>query len=210
MASTTTSTSIANRALQLVGYQPIGSLNDNDRGARAINRAYNSVLLEELRSNFWNFAIKRATLSASATAPIFGKTNYFNLPPDFLDLCGPDQKNTSNYGMIPNMPGSYPTYDDFQIENNNGTLAIVTDMAAPIYIRYISSQVTENLFDPCFAEAFSAALATDVCEELTQSNSKLANISQMYSDAIEKAKKRNSFESKPIAPPVERWITVRR
>ena len=204
-----TQTTIANRALQLLGYKPIASLNDNDRGARAINRAYTSVLYAELRNNFWNFSIQRAVLTASATQPLFGKANYFPLPPDFLDLCMPDQITTYNFGAIPNIPNNSPAYQDYQIENANGTLAIASNMPGPLYIRYISSNVTENLFDTCFAEAFAASLAMEVCEELTQSNTKMQTAEKMYDDALERAKKRNAFEMKPVESPVDRYITVR-
>ena len=210
MAGNITQTSIANRALQLLGYEPISSIHDNNRGARAINRAYIPVLYSELRSNFWNFAIMRATLTASTTQPSFGKANYFPLPPDFLDLCMPDQITTYNFGAVPNVPNNSPAYQDYQIENmGNNTLAIASNMPGPLYIRYISSSVTENVFDVCFAEAFAASLAMEICEELTQSNSKIATASKMYDDAIEKAKQRNAFEMKAVVPPVDRYITVR-
>lgn len=212
MASTTTQTTIANRALQLLGYQSISSISDNDRGAKALNRAYYSVLYAELRQNFWNFAIKRAILAASATTPLFGKANYFPLPPDFLDLCAPDQINSWNWGVAPTIPPNPPAYNDYQIENMTtagDTLAIASNEAGPIYIRYISSAVQENIFDASFAEAFAASLAMEVCEELTQSNSKIATAEKMYDDAIQKAKQRNAFEMKPVASPVDRYITVR-
>lgn len=210
MASNITQTSIANRALQLLGYKPIGSLNDNDRGARAVNRAYYPILYSELRSNFWNFSIKRAILSAAETQPLFGKNNYYILPPDFVDLAMPDQIATYNYGRVPNVPGIPADQTDYQIEAfDNSTLAITSNIGSPIYIRYVSSAINECIFDVCFAEALSVSIAMEICEELTQSNSKIATASKMYDDAIEKAKKRNAFEMKPIESPIDRYLTVR-
>ena len=210
MASTTTQTSIANMALQMAGYEPIASLNENSRGARAINRTYQQVLWHELRSNFWNFSIKRATLAAAAITPSFGKNNYYILPPDFLDLAMPDQITTYNYGQIPSVPNVPASQQDYQIEAyDNNTLAIASNLASPIYIRYVSNAINEALFDACFVTAFAAALALEVCEELTQSNSKLANIEKIYDDAIAMAKQRGSFESQPIVAPTDRYLTVR-
>ncbi|MEO8837539.1 MAG: hypothetical protein ABI351_02375 [Herbaspirillum sp.] len=210
MASTTTQTSIANRALQLLGYQSIGSINDNDRGARAVNRAYYSVLYSELRANFWNFSIKRAILSAAATQPLFGKNNYFILPPDFLDLAMPDQITTYNYGAVPNVPNLPAVSQDFTIEAyDDSTVAIASNMDSPLYIRYVSSSIKEAIFDVCFAEALSASLAIEICEELTQNSTKIQTAAKMYDDAIEKAKKRNAFEMRPVESPVDRYITVR-
>lgn len=202
MAATTSQISICNRALQIVGYQPISSLQDGSRGARAMNRAYQPVLLSILRDNFWSFAIKRASLAASAIPPTFGPANSYPLPPDFLDLAPPDQTYGVAFGGFISGP---PNINDYQIENG----AIVSNQVAPINIRYVSSAVTEAQFDPSFAEAFSCLLAVETCEELTQSNTKLAQIGKMFDEAMEIAKKRNAFESRPSMPPIDPWISQR-
>lgn len=202
MASTTTQTTIINRALQLLGYKAVGSINDNDRGAKAMLRAYDSVLADELRAHHWNFALKRAVLPASATPPLFGKANYFPLPPDFLDLAPLDPTFGANGGGPISGP---PAITDWQIEG----MQIASDDPAPINIRYITSSVTESMFDPNFSEAFAAKLATMCCEELTQSNSKLAAAGAVYDRAIERAKNRNSFENRPVQPQLDSWISAR-
>lgn len=210
MAGIINQTSIANRALQLLGSQPIASLTENSRGAKAVNRAYIPVLYSELRANFWNFSIKRAVLVAAVNKPQFGKNNYYVLPPDFLDLASPDQITTYNYGQIPSVPNIPATQEDFQIESyDDSTIAIASNIGSPIYIRYVSSNLKESIFDVCFAEAFAASLAMEICEELTQSNSKIQTAAKMYEDAIDKAKKRNAFEMKPIEAPIDRYLTVR-
>ncbi len=202
MASSTTQTTIINRGLQILGYKAVGSINDNDRGARAMLRAYQPVRDSELRAHWWNFALKRAVLPASATPPAFGKANYFPLPPDFLDLAPLDPTFGANGGGPISGP---PAIVDWQIEGNQ----IASDDQSPINLRYISSAVTESLFDPNFAEAFSAALATMCCEELTQSNSKLGAAGQIYDRAIERAKNRNAFENRPVQPQLDSWISAR-
>lgn len=210
MASSTTQTSIANRGLQLLGYEPIASLNENSRGARAINRAYQPVLWSELRANFWNFSIKRAILSQASVNPSFGKNFYYILPPDFLDLAMPDQITTYNYGQIPSVPNIPATQEDYQIEAYDAnTLAIASNLASPIYIRYVSSAINEAIFDACFCEAFSAALARETCEELTQSTSKLNNVNAKYDEAIRQARQRGAFEMQPVSAPTDRYLTVR-
>lgn len=198
MASSTTQTTIVNRALQILGYKAVGSINDNDRGARAMLRAYQSVRDDELRAHHWSFALKRAILPASATPPAFGKTNYFPLPADFLDLA-PLDPTYSSTGSGP------PDITDWQIEGNQ----IASDDEAPINIRYVSGAITESLFDPNFAEAFSAKLAAMCCEELTQSNSKLAAAGAIYDRAIDRAKNRNAFENRPVQPQLDSWISAR-
>jgi hypothetical protein len=214
MGSGTTQTVIANRALQLVGYKPIGSLQDNDRGARAINRCYYDTEQCVLRENYWSFAIQRASVPASAIKPAFGKANYFPLPPDFVMLAPPDQNPNYTFGAVPVpplQPNSGLQYSDWQIEQmgNNQGLAIATNSPSPLRFRYISNDIQENSFDPCFTEAFIVRLAIEVCEELTQSNTKLAALAQMYKDKLAKAKQRNSFEEQPVQPPVDSYILVR-
>jgi len=192
MASTTTQLTIVNRALQLLGSQSISSLQENSRGARAMNRAYLPRLHNLLRLGIWNFALARAILAASATPPSFGKANYFPLPGDFLDLAPPDE--TWNFN-----------FTDWQIEGQQ----IASDDQSPIKIKYITSSVTESMFDVCFAEAFAADLAVNTCEELTQSNTKMATAAKAYDTAIEDAKKRNAFEKRPTKPAEDTWVTKR-
>ena len=203
MAATTTQIQIANRGLQILGYQPISSIQENSRGARAMNRAYQPVLLSELRQNIWRFAVKRIQLAAATTQPIFGPANYYPLPGDFIMLA-PQDTNTDTIGFS---GSSAPR--DWQIENFGNGIAIISDDQAPIDVRYISSALTESMFDVSFAEAFAASLAMETCEELTQSNTKIATCERFYDKAIQQARKRNSFEVHPAQQPTDSYIRAR-
>lgn len=202
MAISTTKIGIVNRALQLVGFPAISSLTENSRGAKAMNRAYESVKLAELRKHFWNFSIKRASLPANATPPAFGKGNYYPLPGDFLTLAPEDQ----TYGISAGGPiAAGPMVHDWQIEGNQ----IASDESAPLLIRYVSSDLTESLFDVSFAEALSACLALATVEELTNSNAKMQNLAGLYDATIKMARQRNAFENRPVQSPVDTWVTSR-
>lgn len=179
-----------------------------------MNRAYGPVLLNTLRSNFWSFAIQRAVLAASSTQPSFGPAYYYPLPGDFLMLAPPDQINSAAvFGSVSPTPSNafQSQYNDWQIEQmpNGGGVAIASSNPSPLYIRYISSNVPEANFDASFAEAFSANLALETCEELTQSTTKIQVISNFLKETLENAKKRNAFENKPVQPPVDTWILSR-
>lgn len=202
MATATTKIVIINRALQLVGFPSISSIQENSRGARAMNRAYDPVKLSELRKHFWNFAIKRASLPASATPPAFGKSNYYPLPGDFLMLAPGDQASGWQTGGAVT---SAPERHDWQIEGNQ----IASDESSPLQIRYISSDILESLFDVSFAEALSAALALSTVEELTNSNSKNQYLASLYDATIKMARQRNAFENQPTQAPLDTWITAR-
>lgn len=184
---------IANRALQLVGASSIVSLTENSRDARAINLAYNPVRLAELRSRNWNFAVKTAQLAANPVAPLWGKANSFELPSDFVKLLDPYQ-------------GSAGIDSDWQIEGRT----IMTDNTAPLNIRYTADITDPNLMDASFREAFSAKLALAICEQITQSNSKMQAIMAVYKDAVTNARLSNALENQPVMPADDIYLTVRR
>lgn len=199
-----TQVGICNRALQLVGADQITSINDNSRSARALLTAYDPVRIALLRAHPWNFAIRRASLPASATPPIFGYANAFPLPPGFLDLLPPDPYYAVSGNMSPAF-ASPINQIDWQIEGGN----ILSNDGGPLNIRFISSSVTEADYDALFSEAFAAQLGLTTCEQLTQSNTKKADCKAAYEEAIDLAKKRNAFENQPALGPVDNWISLR-
>jgi hypothetical protein len=184
---------ISNRALQKLGATRIASLTDNSKSARACAAAYESVRDALLRRHTWNFAIKRAQLAASTTAPAFGYTNAFPLPADCLRLLPP--KNVS--GCI--------IETDWQIENGS----ILTNDGAPLNVRYINRVIDPNVYDVLFREALSCALALEMCEELTQSTSKKADIKTDMRDILNEAKRTNAIENNPAEAPDDPWIVAR-
>ena len=60
---------ICNRAMEMLGQAPIVSISDSSAQAKALNRVYNDSRRALLEDHPWNFAKKRASLAASATAP---------------------------------------------------------------------------------------------------------------------------------------------
>jgi len=194
LANSTTKTSIIDRALQILGMKGITSPQEvGSRGARSMLRTYDATLLSELTKNYWAFAIKRAELPASGTPPVHTKTNLFPLPGDFLMLAPQDQY------------GEFNLANDWIIEGNN----IVSDESGPIYIRYVSSDITENQYNPIFAEALSAALAIATGEELTNSAGKVQRAMFIYDNQISEARKNNSIISQKPRTPVSSWISAR-
>lgn len=194
MPNSTSSTSITDRALQLLGFGAISSTNQvGSRGAKAIQRAYDSVKQSELQKHYWHFAIKRASLTASATKPVHTKANAFPLPGDYIMLAPEDQ------------------YGDFQLRNDwimeGGR--IISDEGGPLLIRYVSNSVIESQFDAIFAEAMSAALAIACCEELTNSQAKLDRVAQIYENQIQEAKQRGSILTQKPRLPIGSWISAR-
>lgn len=184
---------ICNRALQKIGARRITSLVEDSVNARACLVAYETIRDAELRKHPWNFAISRGSLAADATAPDWGRTNSFTLPSDFLRLLAPYPEDNLNDL-------------DWQIEDGK----IMTDEDAPLYIRYIKRVTDANTMDVLFREALSCALAVELCDEITQSNTKREILVAMYDRAIRDAKKANAIERVSAMPPEDTWITARK
>jgi hypothetical protein len=183
---------ICNRALQKLGAERITSLTQDSVNARACNLAFEPVRDAELRAHPWNFAITRTTLAEDATAPEFGYTAQFTLPSDCLRLLPPD-------------PASNITDLDWQIEGRK----ILTNEVSSLEIRYIKREEDSNQYDSLFTEALACALAMELCEELTQSNTKAQTVREDYKRVMREARKLNAFENISAEQQTDTWLTVR-
>lgn len=183
---------IANRALQKLGAKRIVTLTEDSRNARAINAAFDTLREAELREHTWSFAVKRVALAADAVAPAFGKARYFQLPSDFLRLLPPDPE--LNYNDL-----------DWQIEGR----MIATNDSAPLNVRYVYSVTDPNTMDVLYREALASRIAYELCEEITQSNTKKEAAIADYDSAIAKAKRTNAIERTASKPPEDSWVTIR-
>lgn len=183
---------ICNRALQKLGAKRIVSLDDDSPNARACQAAYEPVKRAELRAHPWNFAVQRAELAADATAPAWGRANSFQLPSDCLRI-------------LPDYPEDNRNSHDWQIEGRK----ILTDDTDPIYLRYIYDVTDPNEMDPLFREAVSAKLAIELCEELSQSNTKKDTLRDDYKEIIREARRTNAIENVAAEPPQDSWLSVR-
>lgn len=183
-------TSISNRALQKLGAARITSLSESSSEARACNAVYEILRDAELRAHPWNFATARAQLSADSIPPAFGKANSFNLPVDCLKV-REDDVNTLN--------------KDWLIEGRK----ILTDEGGPLNLRYTKKVEDVSLMDPLFQEVLSCRMAIEMCEELTQSNSKKESLKDDYKNAVREARRSNAIERIAQQPPEDEWVTVR-
>lgn len=183
---------ICNRALQKLGAKRIVALTDDSRNARACNVAYGPVRLSLLRAHPWNCAIARASLAAASTAPSWGRAATYPLPSDYVR-------------MIEDYPEDNSNDKDWVLEGKN----ILTDDSSPLYLRYIFDLEDPNVMDSLFREALSSLLAVELCEEITQSNTKKEAVEKGYRGIILEAKRANAFENVSSEPPEDTWITGR-
>lgn len=189
-------TDICNRALSKLGAGRVTSLQDQSTNARACNSCYEILRDAELRIHPWNFAIQRFLLPASPISPdlgsAFGPQNAFPLPTGALRLLPPD------------VPRGLSTRD-WKVESNQ----VITNDQAPLPVRCVMRITDTTVFDPLFIEVLACKMASEMCEQLTQSNTKKQAAEAGYKAAILEAKRANAFENVPMIAPEDTWITAR-
>lgn len=192
---------IANRALTKLGAARIISFSDDNKQARALTSCFEDLRDDELRANRWQFALKRVSISADAAVPAFGYTLQYTLPPDFLKL---DQVN--NQFPDANMNDYVGAEDlDYVMEGNK----ILTNIAAPLKVRYIASITDPAQWDINFRETLASRVAMELAEELTQSNEKKKGAMEDYKRAIIRAIRSSSIEKMPVTMPDGAWMISR-
>lgn len=206
----TSVTDICNRALQKLGAKRISAITDQTPSGRACNLAYPIIRKSELRKYDWNFSITRDSLAADSPAPTWGRQNSFTLPANFIKLAEsyPEDLTTdvNVVGVSVAFTAQFTGMKDWVIEAGN---KIVTNDEAPLQIRYVADITDTTTWDSIFCEVVSTAMAIEMCEELTQSNTKKAALAEEYKMLINDAKHASSIEIAPADPPPDTWISVR-
>jgi hypothetical protein len=183
-------TSICNRGLQLLGAARILDITDDTRNGRACNACYDSLRQSEIRKHRWRFAITRTVLAPLVETDPHEEFSYiFQLPADCLKVLKPE-----------NNPDC-----DWQIEGRK----LFTNDGATLPLRYLADITDPNIMDSNFREMLSAKMGEEMCEEITQSNSKIARCKDTYKDARSEAKMSNAFETIPATPEDDSWVLAR-
>lgn len=142
---------ICNSALIKLGVETITSLNDNSRQAMLCKEQYPKIRNKLLYAHPWNFAMKRATLVATGTTPVYEFAYQYTLPSDCLRIWD------TQYG---------PRRDFYQREGD-----YLYSNYSDVSIRYISQVTDPTKFSPSFDECLALMLAIDLEFSLVQSNS---------------------------------------
>lgn len=177
---------ICNLALAEIGRgAQITAMDEASQAARVCKLRYPYARDACLRAHPWNFAARRAELAASATAPAFEFANAFDLPGDCLIV------NTVFDGDA----------EKWVVEGRQ----ILTDMGAPIYVKYTALVTDTAKFDPLFVETLAARVASDICVSLSESVSWAQGLWQVYQAKLAEARKRDSQEGQPEQFPNGSW-----
>jgi hypothetical protein len=129
--------------------------------------------------------------------------NIFRLPNGYLRQAPQDPK-AGAYSYL-GAPTGLP-YNDWNLEGNY----IVSADATPILLRFVADVTYVPAMDDMFCEGLAARIATETCEELTQSGDKLKNIAAAYKWFMGEARTVNGIETGPTEAPEDEFIVVRR
>lgn len=184
---------IANAALRKLGAGTLAALTDASTEGRLANATYAEYRDKLLRSHPWNFATKRLSIAANATAPVWEYDNAFNIPADFLRL----------------LDISNPQLMAYRIESTNDGTVIVTDIAGPLKIKYIAQITDPNKMDAEFREALSSLLASEWAEPLTGITSLGEKMVVLHDKKLLEAKGVDGQEQTPAESVNFSWIDVR-
>lgn len=196
-------TEICNDAAILLGAATINAITDQTNQARAFNAVWNLERDNELRAHIWKFSIARASLPALATVPASGPyTQQFELPAGCLRVL---QVGDSYPGLDLSDFRTGQTSDDYAIE---GQMAL-SNLSAPLSIRYVSQITDPGLFDACFAKAFACRLADTCCFRITESNARKPAIAAAYKDALMAGLRANALETTPTQQADDSWVATR-
>jgi hypothetical protein len=86
---------------------------------------------------------------------------------------------------------------------------LLSDEGTPLSIRYVRREEDPNQWDALLVSAVAARLAVELCEELTQSNTKRQIATQEYEGLMRLARKADGQESSPMPFEEDAWINAR-
>lgn len=194
---------IVNLALTLLGSKRIASIDDDVKPAREAKAIFSMCRDALLGAYNWNFAIARAQLAALSAAPLFGYAGEFPLPQDPLCLRIVQIGDQFPGVDLVNYRGA--STEEWSIEGRS----ILTDWSAPLNLRYVKQVTDTTQFHPCFSYALGSKLAMDLCEPLTQSDTKFNKARMQFSASIADAIKANAIELPPKQLADDSWILSR-
>lgn len=195
MARVTTKTGVANLAISMFKGTAVTSIEPPDRGSKTAKFAaqwYDDARREALAETIWDFAIKRAQISASA-APAFGWSASYQLPSDFIRIATiGDEKNPL-------------TNEQYSIENG----FILCNEGAPLNVRYVYDCEDITKFSPKFLIAFARKLSSYISASLTGSLSMAAGLGEMASMDMSDAKTIDAQQTPPRRVQRSRWAAAK-
>lgn len=178
---------IVNRALTLLGVDPINSMSDPTKAAATANRLYNDTRSAVFRAHPWNCLVTRASLPLDAVAPVYGFSHQFVLPADFLRLL-----------QLEDIQGQYAMESRRILYDGN-----------VLKIKYIALLTDVPRYDTLLVDALAARLAADMAHPLLQASSTMEQMWQLYELKLREAKYVDAQENSQEVLDADYWLNSR-
>lgn len=171
---------ICNLALDLLKEDRITSIETPITGIEILcARWYPTSRRAILRKHAWNFANKRAVLAASSITPLFGYSDAYPLPSDFLRLLG---------------VGTYQDLKDYALEDDN---ILINNSATSLPIRYVADVTDVAKFDSLFIEMLAMEMAIKMAYAVQKSMTSVQDLREDYKELCRRAKAIDGQERPP-------------
>lgn len=164
---TQTEISMLSAALVLCGEKPLNSLTDPRYGAQVGAALFDMVYENELQSNRWRFACKKAQLTRINAAPINEWQYTYQMPPDCLQFIG-------FWGVAPDK--LYEIYGNVLYTNVSSNPGITAGTLTAEYM----FKPDPGTIPSYFSLLVTLALAQHMCKPVTESDSARTKCEQAY------------------------------
>ena len=180
---------ICNLALRKLNVEPIDSLNETSKGARLCSEQYDLSRKKLLRSFYWNFATKRASLTPNGNTPAWGFSQEYDFPSDYLGLI--EIKDETKDFVV----------EGGKILANSDTLDIL----------YTFDQTSAKTFDDLFVELLALDIAIQLAYPLLQSLNLKQELLSEFEVILRDSRSKDTMEQRQKANvPVNDWVGMRR
>lgn len=188
--SISSSTDIGNMALDLLSAGTVQDIeNPTSATEELLSRWYEHTRKKLLREHPWNFAIKRAILAASATAPVYGYDKQYPVPSDFLRLL---TINDATYTQdVPSPTGR------FRVESGAILASNIYNDSTSLKITYVSNFTNVSQMDALFIEIMAYELALAIAYKVSENNNNIQRLGELLRDKKSLAKGIDGQEDPP-------------
>ena len=178
---------IINRGLDLLGQQPLTSMDERTPNAAKVKRVWPGVRASVLRAHVWKCAQERVELARLADRPAFGFSYQYQLPGDFVRLVATD-----------------PERAIVCVKGNT----LMSD-APTLAIAYVKDVDDAELFDALLVECLAMRLAADLAFGITGSVQMRMGLEETYKRLLADARHVDATEGAGQQFPQSSWVSAK-
>lgn len=195
-----TEVDVVNIALRRIGAKPVTALDDTTPNGAIAADVYPTERDSLLRAHTWNFAVARASLTKSDTAPTFEYANAFLLPADFLRVIAV-YDNDAGDGAV--------RYRLETLEISDVFTQVIACDADSVWLKYVRQMDTTDLMTAQFRNLLALRCARVFAIAIANSNTLVQLIDAEIQVAQREAKSIDGMEDFPDRLPEGSWVTSR-